>query len=107
MAVSIHYRNLRALATEMYRIYNCVASESVTDIFPLGPQGQYNLRSWSDFTLPIVRTVNYGIESIRYLGPKIWESIPANIKEVDTIEHFKSGIKKWKPESCPCRLCKT
>ena len=102
MAVSIHYRNLRALATEMYRIYNCVASESVTDIFPLGPQGQYNLRSWSDFTLPIVRTVNYGIESIRYLGPKIWESIPANIKEVDTIKCSKSGIKKWKPESCPC-----
>ena len=33
--------------------------------------------------------------------------IPANIKEVDTIERFKSGIKKWKPESCPCRLCKT
>ena len=80
MAVSIHYRNLRALATEMYRIYHGIASESVTDIFPLGPQGQYNLRSWSDFTLPIVRTVNYGIESRRYLGPKIWESIPSNIK---------------------------
>ena len=105
-SVSIHYRNLRALATEMYRIYNGMAPEIVTEIFPLRPQGQYNLRSWSDFTLPIVRTVNYGIESIRYLGPKIWESIPANIKEVDTIERFKSGIKKWKPESCPCRLCK-
>ena len=83
-----------------------MAPEIVTEIFPLRPQGQYNLRSWSDFTLPIVRTVNYGIESIRYLGPKIWESIPANIKEVDTIERFMSGIKKWKPESCPCRLCK-
>ena len=30
--------------------------------------------------------MNYGIESIRYLGPKISESIPANIKEEDTIE---------------------
>ena len=80
-SVSIHYRNLRALATEMYRIYNGMAPEIVTEIFPLRPQGQYNLRSWSDFTLPIVRTVNYGIESIRYLGPKIWESIPANIKK--------------------------
>ena len=92
-SVSIHYRNLRALATEMYRIYNGMAPEIVTEIFPLRPQGQYNLRSWSDFTLPIVRTVNYGIESIRYLGPKIWEIIPANIKEEDKIERFKSGIK--------------
>ena len=81
-----------------------MAPEIVTEIFPLRPQGQYNLRLWYDFTLPIVRTVNYGIKSIRYLGPKIWESIPANIKEV---ERFKSGIKKWKPESCSCRLCKT
>ena len=79
-----------------------MASEIVTEIFSLRPQGQYNLRSCSDFTLPIVRTVNYGIESIRYLGPKIWESLPANIKEVDTIKRFKSGIKKWRPESCPC-----
>ena len=81
--------------------------EIVTEMFPLRPQGQYNLRSWSYFTLPVVRTLNYGIGSIRYLGPKIWESIPANIKEVDTTESFKSAIKKWKPESCPCRLCKT
>ena len=105
-SVSIHHRNLRALATEMFRIYNGMAPEIVTEIFPFRPQDQYNLRSWSDFTLPLVRTVNYGIESIRYLGPQIWESIPANVKEVDTIERFKSGIKKWKPESCPCRLGK-
>ena len=88
-SISIHHRNLRALATEMYRIYNGMAPEIATEIFPLRPQGQYNLRRWSDFTLPIVGTVNYGIESIRYLGPKIWESILANIKEVDTIERFK------------------
>ena len=84
-----------------------MAPEIVTEIFPLKPQHQYNLRSWSDFALPIVRTVNYGIESIKYLGPKVWESIPANIKEKDRIERFKSGIKIWKPESCPSRLCKT
>ena len=74
-----------------------MAPEIMTEIFPLRPQGQYNLRRSSDFTLPIVRTVNYGIESIRYLGPKIWESILADTKEVDTIERFKSVIKKWKP----------
>ena len=42
-SVSIHYKNLRALATEMYRIYNGMAPEIVTETFPLRPQGQYNL----------------------------------------------------------------
>ena len=76
----------------MYRIYNGMVPEIVPKNFLLRPQGQYNLRSWFEFTLPIVRIVNYGIENIRYLGPKIWESIPANVKETDTIERFKSGI---------------
>ena len=71
-----------------------MAPEIVTEIFPLKPQRQYNLRSWSDFALPIVRTVNYGIESIKYLGSKVWQSIPESIKEKDTIERFKSGIKQ-------------
>ena len=61
-SVSIHYRNLRTLATKMYRVYNGMAPEIVTEFFPLRPKGHYNLRSWSDFTLPIVRTVNSGIE---------------------------------------------
>ena len=44
--------------------------------------------------------------SVRYLGPKIWEIIPTHIKEFDTIHKFKIATKEWKPESCPCRLCK-
>ena len=91
-SVPIYHRNLRALATEMYRIYNGI----ITEIFPLRSQSQYNIRRWSDFNPPIARTVNYGTESIRYLGPKIWESIP--------VFRFKWGIKKCKPESCPWRL---
>ena len=61
LSVSIHYRNLRALATKMYRIYNGIAPENVKEIFPLKSQGQYNLRSSSGFTLPIARTINHGI----------------------------------------------
>ena len=44
--------------------------------------------------------------SVRYLGPKIWEIIPTHIKELDANDKFKVTIKNWKPESCPCRLCK-
>ena len=40
-SVSIQYRNLRVLTTEIYRIYNGMAPEIVTEIFPLRPQDQY------------------------------------------------------------------
>ena len=57
--------------------------------------------------IPMVKLVNYGLESIRFLGPKIWKSLPNNLKKKESIESFKMAIKEWKPESCPCRLCKT
>ena len=44
--------------------------------------------------------------TISYLGPKIWDILPNEIKEKETLEAFKVAIKKWKPENCPCRLCK-
>lgn len=73
-------------------------------MFALRHQSQYNLRNWSDFNLKNVRTINYGIKSMRCLGLKTWESISGNIKEVNTIESCKSGIQKWNSESCLCRL---
>ena len=54
-----------------------------------------------------VRTVMYGTETIAYLGPKIWGLIPDNIKFSNSLLEFKRKIKCWKPQGCPCRLCKT
>ena len=56
--------------------------------------------------IPTVKSVNYGLESIRFLGPKIWETLPNNLKNKEPIESFKTAIKEWKPESCPSCLCK-
>ena len=63
-------------------------------IFTLRHQNQSNLRNWTYFDTPKVRTVNHGSESVRYLGSKIWEIIPAYTKELDTNDKFKIAIKK-------------
>ena len=77
------------------------------EVFLLNEQGQYFPRNLADFVVPAIKTVNYGSESIRFLGPKLWESLPNYLKNKDSIESFKMAIKKWIPQSCPCRLCKT
>ena len=53
-----------------------------------------------------VKTEMYGIQSLGYLGPKIWNIFPKELRQIDTIEKFKIEIKKWNPKSCPCKLCK-
>ena len=106
-SVSIHHKNLQVLATEMFKVYTKKSPEIMQEIFPIKEQGQYNLRNQANFVIPRVKSVNYGFESIRYLGPKIWESLPHELKDIESVASFKAAIKKWKPDSCPCRLCKT
>ena len=49
----------------------------------------------------------HGTESLSNLGPRIWNLVPDKLKQLIDILAFKKEIKKWKPKSCPCRLCKT
>ena len=51
--------------------------------------------------------MHFGIQSISNIAAKIWNKIPNEIKEACSLTVFKSKIKKWVPEGCPCRLCKT
>ena len=69
--------------------------------------GVYSLRSGIQLEKPSINTAQFGSESTVYLGAKIWELIPENIKFSKSVDVFKSKIKKCVPEMCPCRLRKT
>ena len=105
-SVSIHYQNIRQLAIEMFKVSKGLCPEIVKGLFQFRYDIPYNLRQRSQFHIPPVRTVFSGTESIKYLGPKIWELIPDEMKELESLWEFKKAIKLWKPTSCPCRLCK-
>ena len=47
-----------------------------------------------------------GTETLSFLGPRIWEIVPDQIKKGNNLEELKFKIKLWNPENCPCRLCK-
>ena len=103
--ITIHARNIQLLATEMYKAKNgnlpCSLSEFVTP-----REISYNLRGGSD-VLPYNSTTVYNdTETLSYLGPKIWKLVPRDIKESPSLSSFKSKIKYWTTNECPCRLCK-
>ena len=50
----------------------------ITDLFKFS-NNEYNLRQKSHYTFS-VRTVYSGTESISFLGPKVWNIIPKEIK---------------------------
>ena len=102
--VTVHERNIQILDVELFKIVNGDAPDILKEVFPLKDSKRYPLRSI--FKTRNVRTVNYGTETLSFIGPKIWEIVPKAIKRSKTVYEFKKQIKLWKPAKCPCRLCK-
>ena len=69
-SASIHHRNIRLLAMELFKVKNSLSNQIMSELFDL-QNIEYNLRSQTDFSLGAVYTTNYGLRSLRYFAPKI------------------------------------
>ena len=99
----IHDRNIKLLAKEVYKVENNILP-NVLGSFITKRDLQYNLRHASIFLRDKFSTTSYGTESVRILGPNIWDLLPYDIKYAENLDSFQAKIKNWKLENCPCRL---
>ena len=90
-SVTIHTRNIQLLAIEIYKVKHKISPNFIREIFPQSDSA-YNLRNTSDFNRPKVNTVLWGSETLRYIGPIIWDLLPLNIKTIVTLTSFISKV---------------
>ena len=100
-SVAVRQKNLQVLVTEIDKVKNGMTPEIMKDSFKLR-NPSCNLRSSS---------IQFGRENVwfmfvRYTCPKLLELVPNNIEYCNLLSKFKKLIKSWKPDACPCRLCK-
>ena len=69
-SVSVHVKNIKTLAIEMFKVSNKLTIPLMNEIF-VKRNNAYNLRKPSEFVRPKVHSVFHGKESISYLGPQI------------------------------------
>ena len=67
----------------------------------------YNLRGGVHLTNRNIPTAHFKTDTATNLRPKIWKLLPDEIKNASSLLVFKSRIKTWTTDNCPCRLCKT
>ena len=103
---TIHERNFKKLAIEMFKVNNKLSVQLVSENFHFA-DNHYNFRhhSGTKFKVDHVETKTYGKQTISYLGHKIWNSIPQEIKSVTTLAALKTKMRHWKP-ICSCRICR-
>ena len=105
-SVTIHHRNIRTLAIETFKALHGLSPPLLNEVF-MKRNCNYNLRGNNFLNRRRVNSVRYGTESVSFLAPIIWDILPKEIKNSQTLNAFKSKIKNWVPRECPFRLCKT
>ena len=89
----IHQKNFQKSAIEMFKTYTGMAPQIMNEIFPRNYTLNYNLHRHPEFESRAINTAHYGPELLSFLGPKIWEMLPLDLKNSDSVDSFKSGIK--------------
>ena len=103
-SLSMKEKRIKSLATEIFKTLNDLNPPYMKEIFIKNNcKSNYpdNLRK------PNCNFVTYGENSLKFLGPKIWNSLPAYLKQNRTLSSFKKLIKMHPVDSaCKCSLCR-
>ena len=67
---------------------------------------QYNLRNKNTLDIPKVVTRSYGIETVQFIGQKLWQMLPPNVRGSPSLKAFRKELRSCTIK-CDCRLCKT
>ena len=78
----------------MLKTFTGITPQIMNEVFARNCALNCNLSRHPEFASRVINTVHYDSGSLSFLGPKIWEMLPLDLKNSDSTDSFKSGIKK-------------
>ena len=90
-------RRAKTKAVHMYKVLNGLAPSSLAELFvPKSDITEYDLRG-SHTSLQLSRPKTAKLKkSFSYSGAKLWNSLPTDLRNSDTLTDFKNGIRALK-----------
>ena len=102
--ISIHQKHLRYLAIEVYKSLAKLNPGFMWNFFERN-HAPYNLRRGDLLLLPPAKSIRYGVNSLAFRGSLLWNNLPPQVKESQTLEEFKNRIKNLRSICCTCTVC--
>ena len=103
---SIHQKHLQFLAIEVFKSIMKLNPEFMWSFFNIN-HVPYSLRAGTLLALPPANTTRYGINSLRFRGSYLWNSLPSMVKNSSTLLQFKNNLKALGILKCTCSTCRT
>ena len=102
---TFHHTTIQLLAIEIFKAKNKLSPSFIDEIF-IQNENSRETRHRPHFRSRKVRSTTHGLQSLSFLGPKIWDILPEQLRELIDLNKFKNEIKHWKPSACPCNICR-
>ena len=103
---TIHIRNLKFLLTGVYKFLNGLSPPIMNEVFQTN-DNPYDLRNPRILASKHKSTIKYGINTIAFRGSQIWQNIPSEIRNSESLSLFKSNIKQIQSSPCHCKICRS
>ena len=92
--LSLSTYRLRFLAIEMFKCVNGQNPKYLNDLFTKKSMA-YDLRVSDLLIQRKFKTYKFGYRSFTYYGAKLWNSLPADLKQSQSLQIFKSRLYGW------------
>ena len=79
------------IAASIFRTINGPSPACLRDVIKLR-NSSYNLRGYDILNLPKVNTTKYDLQSWRYYGTKLWNSLPNSLRSLASYKAFRTAL---------------
>ena len=101
---SLHDRRVQDMCILIYKVIHGITPTPLRNLLTLRSKSR-NLRGELILVQPRVITTKYGLNTFRYYGPKIWNSLNDELRTSPTLKKFVTRIRKITFDACNCSLC--
>ena len=92
--LSLSKSRYRFLAIEVFKCVKGLNPQYMNNFFKI-KSIPYGFRDSTILEQPEFNTKTYGYRSFRYVGAKLWNVLPLNLKNIDNLDIFKREISTW------------
>ena len=100
----IHQKQLQHLATEVYKSLTKLSHGFTRNFFERN-HIPYNLQPGELLLLPPDESTHYSANSVAFRGSLLWNSLPSQVKESQTLREFEKRIKNLRSIHCTLTVC--
>ena len=103
---NMNLRRARSLFIDICKSLNSLNSEFMKDLYKLRAAKRVQREKYKfNLEIPKSNQVTFGTRSLCTQGPKVWNSLPYQIKVTENLEIFKRVVKFWDEKTCSCNVC--